>query len=110
VNNANQGETGIVGFLSAQQAEIVRSGNFPDEYVQFEFEPGNENVTMRVRKDDIVDLRPGSESDGYARFHVILKPGSHVETAVKMFRNVNSIEDATLPRLSAAANVSVSFV
>ena len=101
--------TGIVGFLDEGQANDLDAGNIGAD-VEFRLEPGNENVTMRVKTEDIVELRRGTESDGHVRYHVLLKPDSHVETAVKMFRNVNAIEDATLSRLTAVADVSVSFV
>lgn len=71
---------------------------------------GNDQVLMRVKNEDIVEVIPGSTSNGETRVHLLLRPAALVETVVKMFRDVKSIEDPTLTRLSAAASVSVSFV
>jgi hypothetical protein len=101
--------TGIVGYVPAQRVKALESGNLP-ETIDFQFEPHNDLVTMRVNSADIVELRKGSDEGGSVRYHVLLKDDAQVETAVKAFRNVNAIEDATLSRLTAAANVSVSFV
>lgn len=101
--------TGIVGYVPSDVAASLEEGDCPGS-IDFQFEPGNDQVTMRVSAEDITELRRGSDEGGHVRYHVLLREGAPVETAVKMFRDVRAIEDATLSRLTAAANVSVSFV
>ena len=102
--------TGIVGYLPDNTATALKGLAGKKGATDIRFEPGSDKIMMRVKNDDIINVVAGSSSGGETRIHVLLRPGSLVETVVKMFRDVKSIEDPTLSRLSAVSSVSVSFV
>ena len=103
-------KTGVVGFVPKDKVSEFKSNVGKDGTVDIRFEPGKDQILMRLKRQDIIEVITGSEIEGDIRLHVLLKPGSHVETAIKSFRDVSGIEDPTLSRLSAASMVSVSFV
>lgn len=99
--------TGVIGYVPSKGAGRLKGKKGT---VDLRFERGNDKVLMRVRREDIADVRIGETKGGEARAQVILKPGSVVETVIKAFRDVKAIDDPTLSRLTASALVSVSFV
>lgn len=101
-------QAGIVGYVSSEAADSF--GSESEGAIELQFEPGNDRITMRVDAAEVVELRKGGEENGFTRFHVLLRPGAKVDTAVKAFRGVQAIDDPTLSRLTAVAEVSVSFV
>lgn len=101
--------TGIVGYVPSA-ASSLREKIGASGLADVRFEPGNDSILMRVKTEDIIDVVDGSVSGSDRRVHVLLRPGSMVETVIKKFRDVAAIEDPTLSRLSAVSNVSVSFV
>ena len=105
---AVQGDvTGVVGYVSVSSSKRLKGKSGT---VDLRFERGNDTVLMRVKREDIIDVKVGKKQGNEVRAHVILKPGSVVETVIKALRNVKAIDDPTLTRLTASALVSVSFV
>jgi hypothetical protein len=111
--NANVGAqelTGVVGYLKSGDVSQLVATAGTQGTVDVRFEPGNENILMRLRTEDITSITPGSLTGGDTRLHILMRPGAVIETVVKMFRDVQAIEDPTFSRLSALSHVSVSFV
>lgn len=102
--------TGVVGYVNNSVAQGLKSSAGCAGVTDVRLQQGNDQVLMRVKNEDISDVIPGTAAASETRVHILLRPGSMVETVVKMFRDVKSIEDPTLTRLTAAASVSVSFV
>ncbi len=106
---AQQNEVnGVVGYISDNL--VYQLTQQSGTTVDLRFELGNDNIMMRVKTDDIVQVIPGKSEKGETLVQVILKPGSVIETAIKAFRDVKAIDDPTLTRLTSSALVSVSFV
>lgn len=99
--------TGVVGYVSVSSMKRLKGKSGT---VDLRFEKGNDKVLMRVKREDIVEVKAGRKQGNEARVQVILKPGSVVETVIKALRNVKAIDDPTLTHLTASALVSVSFV
>lgn len=103
-------QTGLVGYLPKENVDSFTENAGKDGVAEVRFEPGKNEILMRVKTQDILRIIPAGEHEGDVKVQVLLKPGTHVETVIKAFRNVSGIEDPTLSRLSAASSVSVSFV
>jgi len=101
--------TGVVGYVS-RNSKYIREKIGTAGSIDIRFEPGNDKILMRVKTEDITDIIDGTVSGKDQRVHVLLRPSAIVETVIKQFRDVASIEDPTLSRLSAVSSVSVSFV
>lgn len=99
--------TGVVGYVPVNSIRRLKGKSGT---VDLKFERGNDKVLMRVKREDIVEVKVGRRQGDEARAQVILKPGSVVETVIKALRDVKAIDDPTLTRLTASALVSVSFV
>lgn len=109
--DTNQTElTGVVGYLTEAQAKKLKLAMKKDGTTDLRFEKGNDKILMRIKNSDIRSFSLGKTSKSETKVHLLLSPGSFVETVVKMFRDVKAIDDPTLTRLTAAASVSVSFV
>jgi hypothetical protein len=99
----------VTGYMPQYLANDLLSAIKTEGAIELRFEKGNDEILMRVKHSDVVECGITNEGDGEAKVHLLLRPDSHVETVVKMFQEVDAIEDPTLSRLTPAATVSVSF-
>lgn len=101
---------GFIGYIKDAELQKFKKNIGKPGTTDFHFEPGNKNIMMRVKNKDVLDVKEGGNEKGEIKTQVLLKPKSHVETVVKMFRDIKAIEDPTISRLTATSEVSVSFV
>lgn len=104
-------QPGVVGFLKEQHAKTLNK-NIKEAplLVELQLEAASDKILFRVKSSDIHEVRLGKSEEGNTRVHLLLKPGSVIDTVVKGLRNIKAIDDPTLSRLTAASTTPVSFV
>jgi hypothetical protein len=100
--------TGVAGYIADKDVDDLSTSR--EGTVDLQFEPGSDKVIFRVKRSEIERVFPGSSSEGNTFVQVVLKHGTHVETQIRMLRDVRNLEDPTLLRLTAAAVSTVSSV
>ena len=103
------------GYVSADVAARLRAEGrsaLPD-YVDVQVEPGEDEVVMRVRREDVADVRLGPTTEGHTGVQLILNEGHEVETVTKLRRQhvgIHRFADPTIGRLTAQAVITRIFV
>lgn len=99
---AETGElTGVAAFVPSDVAGNIEQSTEPT--ITLFHRPGDTSVRFIVKREDVTQIIPGGEEDGYRLLQIILKPGSFVETKIEMLRSVRNLQDPTLKHLTAPA-------
>ncbi|MER8927711.1 hypothetical protein [Mesorhizobium sp. M0859] len=94
-------QTGIAAFAPAAVAASFEGSS--DAILTLFHRPNDPSVTFQVKREDITQVIPGGEENGYRLLQILLRPGSVIETKVEMLRGVRNLQDPTLKHLTAAA-------
>lgn len=101
----------VTGYVPDADAASLRKG--ASGYVEVQPERKSSEVRMRVRGEDVAEVRVGSSNGGQTLVQLLLRENAAVETVLRAqatHDGVSRFADPALQRLAAAATAKVIMV